>query len=77
MMPPAATITSQTSHGTPLSPGPGSPNVKIGGLAAWRATILDVHTCPLTTPNPHTGGSVSMGSTKVFINGFPSARMGD
>src|SRR5919199_2482791 len=33
---PAARITDLTSHGTPLSPGPGSPNVLIGGLPAWR-----------------------------------------
>lgn len=36
-MPPAARVTDQTSHGTPLSPGPGSPNVFIGGLPVWRA----------------------------------------
>lgn len=34
---PAARKTDTTSHGTPLSPGPASPNVKIGFLPAWRA----------------------------------------
>lgn len=34
---PAARKTDPTAHGTPLSPGPGSLNVKIGYLAAWRA----------------------------------------
>lgn len=31
----AARITDLTAHGTPLSPGPPSPNVLIGGLPAW------------------------------------------
>ncbi|MDY6818770.1 MAG: PAAR domain-containing protein [Halobacteriales archaeon] len=65
-----------TAHGTPL-PGPGSPNVLIGGLPAWRVGI-DFHTCPLTTgPNPHVGGVVTNGSTTVLINGAPAARQGD
>jgi uncharacterized Zn-binding protein involved in type VI secretion len=33
---PAARITDLTAHGAPLLPGPGSPNVIIGGLLAWR-----------------------------------------
>lgn len=75
-MPPAARATDQTAHGTPL-PGPGSPNVLIGGLPAWRAT-MDVHVCPLTTgPNPHVGGVAPMGSSSVLINNAPAARMGD
>ena len=66
-----------TSHGTPLSPGPGSTNVLIGGQPAWRAAI-DFHTCPLFTGVvPHVGGVVAMGSTTVFINGMPAARQGD
>ena len=36
-MPPAARVTDLTSHGTPLAPGPGSPDVLIGFLPAWRA----------------------------------------
>jgi len=36
-MPSAARVTDLTSHGVPLSPGPGSPTVFIGGLPAWRA----------------------------------------
>ena len=35
--PPAARIFDATAHGDPLKPGPGSPNVLIGGLPAWRA----------------------------------------
>ncbi len=75
-MPPAARVGDQTSHGTPLT-GLGSANVFIGGLPAWRA-ITDVHTCPLSDgPKPHVGGTVMLGSTKVFINGFAAVRQGD
>jgi uncharacterized Zn-binding protein involved in type VI secretion len=33
---PAARILDLTAHGSVLKPGPGSPNVLIGGLPAWR-----------------------------------------
>jgi len=73
----AARMGDQTSHGTPLSPGPGSVNVLIGGKPAWRATA-DFHTCPLVTVLvPHVGGVVAMGSTTVLINNLPAARQGD
>lgn len=36
-MPPAARKTDLTSHGPPLNPGPGSLDVTIGFLSAWRA----------------------------------------
>ena len=36
-MPMAARVTDMTSHSPPLSPGPGSLDVLIGGLPAWRA----------------------------------------
>ncbi len=76
-MPPAATLGSLTSHGTPLGPGPGSVNVLIGGKPAWRVGS-DFHACPLFDgPKPHVGGVVSMGSTTVLINSLPAARMGD
>lgn len=74
-MPPAARVGDQTSHGTPLS-GAGSSTVLIGGAPAWRA-LVDVHTCPLATPNPHGGGVVPAGSTSVLIDGAPAARQGD
>ena len=74
---PAARVADQTSHGTPLGPGPGSTNVLIGGMPAWRAAA-DFHACPLVTGVvPHVGGVVAMGSTSVFINGLPAARQGD
>jgi uncharacterized Zn-binding protein involved in type VI secretion len=76
-MPLAARVGDQTAHGTPLAPGPGSTNVLIGGLPAWRATA-DFHTCPLVTGTvPHVGGMVAMGSTTVLINNLPAARQGD
>lgn len=77
IIPPAARVGDLTSHGTPLGPGPGSINVLIEGKPAWRAGP-DIHACPLTSgPVPHVGGPVAMGSTTVFINGLPAARMGD
>lgn len=76
-MPPAATLGSLTSHGTPLGPGPGSVNVLIGGKPAWRMGS-DFHACPLFDgPKPHVGGVVSMGSATVLINSLPAARVGD
>lgn len=76
-MPLAARVGDLTSHGTPLTPGPGSMNVLIGGLPAWRA-VSDVHTCPLVTVLvPHVGGVVVKGSTTVLINNLPAVRQGD
>lgn len=76
-MPAAARVGDLTSHGTPLGPGPGSPNVLIGGMPAWRATS-DTHTCPLSDgPKPHVGGVVAKGTMIVLINNMPAARQGD
>ena len=76
-MPPAARVGDMTAHGTPLSPGPGSTTVLIGGMPAWRATS-DFHNCPLVTGTvPHAGGVVAMGSATVLINSLPAARQGD
>lgn len=74
-MPPAARATDPTAHGTPLS-GPGSPDVLIDGLPAWRA-VSDYHACPVSDPSPHVGGVVQGGSPSVLINGVPAARQGD
>ena len=74
---PAARLSDQTSHGTPLAPGPGCTTVLIGGLPAWRAGS-DTHLCPLVDGvKPHIGGVVAVGSTSVLIGGLPAARMGD
>ncbi len=79
-MPPAARVGDTTSHGTPLGPGPGSANVLIGGMPAWRGGS-DFHACPQVIPSvppvPHVGGTVAMGSTSVLINSLPAARQGD
>ncbi len=77
VIPPAARVGDPTSHGTPLGPSPGSINVLIGGMPAWRAGS-DMHQCPQSSgPVPHVGGVVAMGSATVLINGLPAARMGD
>jgi uncharacterized Zn-binding protein involved in type VI secretion len=74
---PAARITDSTSHGTPLSPGPGCPVVMIKGLPAWRAGT-DFHACPLVNGlQPHVGGTVAVGSATVRIGGLFAARQGD
>jgi uncharacterized Zn-binding protein involved in type VI secretion len=75
----AARVGDLTSHGDqPLGPGPGSPNVYIGGKRrAWRAR-RDYHQCPLTTGSvPHMGGIVDTGSRTVLINNRRAARKGD
>jgi len=76
-MQPAATVGSQTSHGTPFAPGIGSVNILIGGKPALRVGI-DSHVCPLFDgPKPHVGGVVSIGSLTVFFNSIPAVRVGD
>jgi len=79
-MPFAARIGDITSHGKPLGPGPGSPNVIIGKMPAWRAG-MDFHMCPILiappAPATHVGGVVAKGSANVFINKMPAARQGD
>jgi uncharacterized Zn-binding protein involved in type VI secretion len=76
-MPPAARISDPTTHGAPLGPGPGSANVLIGGLPAWRA-LADTHACPAVNVTGADGpGSVMMGSPTVMINNFMASRMGD
>ena len=76
-MPPAARITDLTTHGMPLAPGPGSTNVIIGGLPAWRA-MMDQHACPMVNiTGPDGVGMVMLGSPTVLINGMMACRMGD
>jgi uncharacterized Zn-binding protein involved in type VI secretion len=76
-MPPAARITDSTTHGAPLAPGPGSPNVLIGGLPAWRA-MIDQHACPAVSITGADGvGMVMMGSPTVLINNMMACRLGD
>src|SRR4051794_39593127 len=74
---PAARVGDNTTHGTPLGPGPGCANVLIGKRPAWRAAA-DSHVCPLSDgPKPHAGGVVAAGSATVMIGGLPAARVGD
>jgi uncharacterized Zn-binding protein involved in type VI secretion len=76
-MPPAARITDPTTHGAPLAPGPGSPNVLIGGLPPWRA-LIDQHACPaVSISGPDGLGMVMMGSPTVLINNMMACRVGD
>jgi uncharacterized Zn-binding protein involved in type VI secretion len=77
-MPPAARVGDQTSHGTPLGPGPGSVNVLIGGMPAWRATA-DFHACPLATPGtPARQGDVIVesGPPNTITMGCPTVLIG-
>lgn len=76
-MPPAARITDLTAHGSPLAPGPGSTNVLIGFLPAWRA-LMDTHACPMVSITGADGaGMVLLGSPTVLINFMMACRMGD
>ena len=76
-MPFAARLGDPTTHGAPLSPGLGSPDVFIGGQPAWRA-MIDQHACPATSISGSDGvGSVLMGSATVFINSQMACRQGD
>jgi uncharacterized Zn-binding protein involved in type VI secretion len=76
-MPPAARVSDSTTHGSPLAPGPGSVNVLIGNMPAWRA-MIDQHACPAVSVSGADGiGSVMMGSPTVLINNQMACRMGD
>lgn len=45
---------------------------------SYAIRVGDMHTCPLSTPNPHTGGPVlPPGATTVLIEKMPAARVGD
>ncbi len=64
----AARLFDITTHGSPLMPGPGSPNVLIGFLPAWR-TLIDFHACPVVKGVvPDVGGVVILGSPTVWTN---------
>jgi len=76
-MPPAARVTDSTTHGMPLAPGPGSTDVLIGYLPAWRA-MIDQHACPAVSVSGADGvGSVMMGSPTVLIDYMMACRVGD
>ena len=74
---PAARVTDLTTHGSPLMPGPGSPNTLIGSLPAWR-TIIDQHACPAASISGADGiGSVIVGGPTVWINNQMACRIQD
>jgi len=76
-MPPAARVTDLTTHGSPLTPGPGSTTTLIGSLPAWR-TLIDFHACPIVKGVvPDVGGVVMMGSPTVFIDFQMACRVMD
>ncbi len=76
-MPPAARVADPTTHGAPLAPGPGSTDVLIGGMPAWRA-LMDQHACPLVSITGADGvGMVMMGSPTVLIDYMMACRLGD
>ena len=74
--PMAARFMDKTSHGTPLAPGPGSVNVFIGSMPAWRATI-DMCACAAPGAAPHGAGPSAIGEPTVLINSMPAIRVGD
>lgn len=76
MTPMAARLMDLTAHGTPLAPGPGSPNVFIGSMPALRANI-DIFACAAPGAAPHGAGPAQLGEPTVFINGMPAVRVGD
>jgi uncharacterized Zn-binding protein involved in type VI secretion len=77
ILPPVASVGDFTSHGTPLFPGIGSPNVLVGGRPTWR-TLIDFHACPFFNgPIAHVGGVVLPIGKRALINGFPVAQQGD
>ena len=41
------------------------------------ARIGDAHTCPMSDPKPHIGGTVMTGSYNVIIENRPAARQSD
>jgi uncharacterized Zn-binding protein involved in type VI secretion len=76
-MPLAARLTDETTHGFPLFPGPGSLNVLIGSLPAWR-TLIDVHACyAVSISGPDGPGTVLVGSPTVTINNMMACRVMD
>jgi uncharacterized Zn-binding protein involved in type VI secretion len=76
-MPPAARVADPTTHGAPLAPGPGSTDVLIGYMPAWRA-LMDQHACPaVSITGPDGVGMVMMGSPTVLIDYMMACRLGD
>lgn len=74
---PAALVPTAAPHPPmPLEILPASPNVKIGGAAAARATDK-TQPCNIPACVPGGPGIISKGSGTVMINNLPAARVGD
>ena len=71
----AARVLDPMAHGGVALPGPGSPDVFIGGLPALRST--DQVVCPVVLPVPHTPGPWLPSQSTVLVNGVPALRAGD
>jgi uncharacterized Zn-binding protein involved in type VI secretion len=71
----AARLLDPMVHGGVAFPGPGSPDVLIGGLPALR--MIDQIACPMQAPIPHTPSVFVPSIQQVFINGLPALRAGD
>ena len=74
---PAARVGDPTTHGSPLTPAPGtppgSPDVFIENRPAWRA-IVDQHICAAL---PDGIGNVLIGNPTVLINNQMACEQGD
>lgn len=78
----AATVAASGTPGYPVAKaaeeaGKITASISMGSMIAGIGAMADIHMCatPLPIP-PHGPGVVIDGSTKVFINGMPAAKMG-
>jgi uncharacterized Zn-binding protein involved in type VI secretion len=74
----AARLGDTTAHGGTIGPVTTgvAAQVFIGGKPA--ACLGDPHVCPMFSgPKPHTGGTITKGSSTVLIGGKPAARISD
>lgn len=72
-----ACVGDQTTHGSPLAPGPGAITVLYNGRPIWRAQV-DFHTCPIVKGTvPDVGGMVQVGAMRTMAMGAMIARKGD
>ena len=71
----AARVADPMMHRGAALPGPGSPDVLVGGQPALRAT--DQVACTVATPVPHAPGPWRPAQATVLVNGVPALRAGD
>ncbi len=68
---PAARLGDMTAHGSPLGPGPGSPNVFIGKRPAWRG-ITPTQIAKLADTIAEVGEDIAKGAAKSTAVGNPA-----